>query len=64
MQKQSPEVFYNKRCSQKFHKIHRKSPVPFTSEFCKIFMNTFFIEHLRWLLLIVKLNQGYYFGGI
>ena len=26
--KQLPEVFYNKRCSQKFRKIHRKIPVP------------------------------------
>ena len=23
-----PEVFYKKRCSLKFHKIHRKTPVP------------------------------------
>ena len=23
-----PEVFYVKRCSSKFHKIHRKTPVP------------------------------------
>ena len=27
-QKQSPEVFFEKRCSLKFHKIHRKTPVP------------------------------------
>ena len=26
--KQSPEVFYEKRCSWKLHKIHRKTPVP------------------------------------
>ena len=26
LQKQPPEVFYKKRCSQKFHKIHRKTP--------------------------------------
>ena len=26
LQKQSPEVFYNKRCSSKFCKIHRKIP--------------------------------------
>ena len=25
--KQSPEVFCEKRCSEKFHKIHRKTPV-------------------------------------
>ena len=27
-QKQLPKVFYNKRCSLKFWKIHRKTPVP------------------------------------
>ena len=27
-QKQPPETFYEKGCSQKFHKIHRKIPVP------------------------------------
>ena len=27
-QKQLPEVFYEKRCSWKSHKIHRKTPVP------------------------------------
>ena len=28
-QKKEPlELFYKKRCSQKFHKIHRKTPVP------------------------------------
>ena len=27
-QKQPPEVFYKKRCSLKFRKIHRKTPVP------------------------------------
>ena len=26
-QKQPPEVFYKKRCSKKFHKIHRKVSV-------------------------------------
>ena len=28
MQKQPLEVFYKKRCSRKFRKIHRKKPVP------------------------------------
>ena len=28
IQKQPPEVFCKKRCSQKFHKIHKKTPVP------------------------------------
>ena len=26
-QKQPPEIFYKKRCSQKFFKIHREAPV-------------------------------------
>ena len=28
VQKQPPEVFCKKICSWKFHKIHRKTPVP------------------------------------
>ena len=28
IQKQSPEVFYKEKCSEKFRKIHRKIPVP------------------------------------
>ena len=28
LQKQPPEVFYKRRCSQKFRKIHNKRPVP------------------------------------
>ena len=28
VQKQPPEMFYKKRCSEKYHKIHRKAPVP------------------------------------
>ena len=63
IQKQSSEVFHKKRYSQKFHKIHRKTPVPglkacncikketlaqvFSCEFCEISKNTFFTEHLR-----------------
>ena len=49
------------RCTWKFRKIHRKIPVPeacnfikketlaevFSFEFCEIFKNTFFTEHLR-----------------
>ena len=30
VQKQSPEAFCKKMCSWKFHKIHRKTPVPET----------------------------------
>ena len=28
IQKQPPEVFYKKSCSEKFRKIHKKTPVP------------------------------------
>ena len=28
VQKQPPEAFCKKMCSWKFHKIHRKTPVP------------------------------------
>ena len=28
LQKQLPDVFYEKRCSQKYHRIDRKTPVP------------------------------------
>ena len=34
-QKQPPEVFCKKKCSQKFCKIHRKTPVPKTTFFKK-----------------------------
>ena len=34
--KQPPEVFYNKSRSQKFHKIHRKTPVPESLFFNKV----------------------------
>ena len=27
-QKQPPEVFHRERCSKKYYKIHRKTPVP------------------------------------
>ena len=57
-----------KRCSWKICKIHRKIPVReskvcnfieketlaqvFSCEFCEISKNTFFLQHLRWLLLV------------
>ena len=40
-----PEVIYEKICSRKFLKIHRKTHV-FSCNFCKIFKNTFCAEHL------------------
>ena len=44
-QKQPPEVFCKKRCSQKFRKIHRKTPVP--ESLFKIFLNfAKFLKHL------------------
>ena len=63
IQKLPLEVFYKKRCCWKFRKIHTKTPVPvslacnffkketlaqvFSCEFCEIFKNIFFTEHLR-----------------
>ena len=41
-QKQPPEALYEKRCSWKFCKIHRKTPLV-----CEIPKNIFFTEHLR-----------------
>ena len=41
--KQSPERFFKKSCSWKFHKIHMKTPC---CEFCEISNNIFLTEHL------------------
>ena len=52
-QKQPSEAFCQKRCSQKFHQIHRKTHVQkclvqvLSCEFGKISENTFFTEHLQ-----------------
>ena len=65
---QLPEVFCKKRCSWKFRKIHKKTPVPatllkkgltqvFSCEFCEISQNNFFTEHL-W-----KTAFGYVFSN-
>ena len=51
--KQSPKVFYKKRCSKKLSKNYRKTPKleppaqVFSREFCEIFKNTFLTEHQR-----------------
>ena len=57
-QKQPPEVFYKKRCSEKFRKIHRKTPKAcnfikketlaqvISCEFYKNSKKTFFTEHV------------------
>ena len=63
IQKLPLEVFHKKRCCWKFRKIHTKTPVAmslawnffkkeslaqvFSCEFCEIFKNIFFTEHLR-----------------
>ena len=39
-QKQPPDVFYEKKCSWNFCKIHKKTPVV-----CEFLKNTFFTEH-------------------
>ena len=62
IQKQPSEVLCVKKCSQNFHKNHRKTPVPkpqacnfiknetlaqlFSWEFSEISKNTFYTEHL------------------
>ena len=58
-QKQPPDMFYNKRCSWKLRKVHRKTSVPeslfknetlvqvFSCEFCEIFKNTILTKQLR-----------------
>ena len=66
-QKQPPEVFSKKRCFQKCHKIHRKTPVPgtvFSSEFCEISKNTFwtpFLQNTSGRLLLEKIHDRVYF---
>ena len=50
-QKQPPEVFYEKRCSWEFRKIHRK-----TLLVCKIFKNTFLQNTPGRLLLAFSCN--------
>ena len=52
-QKQPPEVFCKNRCSQKYHKIHRKTPMPeslFFVNFVKFLRTPCYIENLWWLL--------------
>ena len=46
-QKQPPEVFCKKRCSYKFRKIHRKTPVPecLFKESCKLRSATLLKTH-------------------
>ena len=46
-QKQPPEVFCKKRCSKKFHKIHRKTPVPLKKRFWYRCFPVNFVKFLR-----------------
>ena len=62
-QKQSPRDVLLKRCSQKFRKIQRKTPVPerlwhrcFPVNFAKFLRKPFFTEHLQRLFLYCKVN--------
>ena len=53
-QKQPPEVFYKKRCSLKFRKIHRKTSVTekhFFEDFVKFLRKPFFQNIFGRLLL-------------
>ena len=65
-------AFQNKR-SWKSHNIRRKTHLLesffnkvvtlkclFSCEYCEIFKNRFFIEHLRWLLLLI---QVFFYAG-
>ena len=58
LKKQPPEVFYEKRCSLKFRKIHRKTPVP-ESLFNKVakFLRTPFLQNTSarcfWFYLVL-----------
>ena len=59
LQKQPPEVLHKKACSEQFCNFHRKTPEglqlyqnetptqDFSCEYCEIFTNTYFEEHLR-----------------
>ena len=72
VQKQPPELFYEKRCSQKFRKIYRKTPVPgslrnfikketlaqvSSCEFAK-FLRTTLIQNTSRQLLLTILTYG------
>ena len=63
LQKQPPEVFCVKRCSEKFHKIRRKIPVPesFFYESCRLnfvkFVRTPFSQNTYGRLLISLLSS-------
>ena len=49
MQKQPPELFYEKTVVKKISNIHRKKPLLeslFNSKYCKIFKSSYFEEHL------------------
>ena len=68
VQKQSPEVLCKKKCSYKFRRIHRKTPVPqsllnkvaglmyFLLNSAKFLGASFLTEHLRCLLLKVAIS--------
>ena len=59
LQKQPPEVLHKKACSKQFCNFYRKTPESlqlyqkqtptqvFSCEYCEIFTNTYFEEHLR-----------------
>ena len=63
-EKQPPEVFCKKTCSQEFRKIHKKTLVPtlaqvFSCEFCEISKNTFLAEHVGTSASISWLEDSY-----
>ena len=71
IEQQLPEVFYKKGALTNFAKFTGKHPCQshffnkrtlaqvFSCEFCKIFKNIFFTEHLWWLLLLIFRNFSF-----
>ena len=54
LQKRPPEVFCKNRCSEKFRKIHRKTP-----QVCNFIQNTFFTEHLGTTASVIGVNFSF-----
>ena len=50
-------LYFNKGARLRPASLFKKETLVqvFSCEFCEIFENTFFIEHLRWLLLVLKI---------
>ena len=62
-QKQPFANVFQNWCSLKFRDIYnfiKETPTQvFFYGYCEIFTNSFFVEHLRWLLLVTAINRSY-----